>query len=187
MQSSDDKFSARREPPPTRRESLLPVFAVAAVAVVAVLAAVMVQRADIDAPREATLAAARPATQRGEVVKAPPLQAPSTRAMGNADACKQCGVVEMVAHPHGRRHLAHDRATRRARRGIARDGRRQRDGQADVVKSEPPNAECAEARKARREISFEMTLRTLRQLCELCVKRFGSVMVDDSGMIKPMS
>jgi hypothetical protein len=148
MQSSDDKFSARREPPPTRRESLLPVFAVAAVAVVAVLAAVMVQRADIDAPREATLAAARPATQRGEVVKAPPLQAPSTRAMGNADACKQCGVVEMV-----------------------------------VAVSDPHRKE---PRGYQMHIRMDDgTLRTIEQRGALAA---GSrVMVDDSGMIKPMS
>jgi hypothetical protein len=57
----------------------------------------MVKRADVDAPRDATLASARLApAQRGEVVKAPPLQAPSARAMGGAAACRQCGVVVMV-------------------------------------------------------------------------------------------
>ena len=78
------------------RESLVPVLAVAAVAVVAVAAAVMVKRADDDAPREAALEPGRPAaTQQAEVVTAPPLRS-SAQAMGASPACKGCGVVEMV-------------------------------------------------------------------------------------------
>ena len=78
------------------RESLVPVLAVMAVAVVAVAAAVMVKRADTDAPREVALDPGRPAAvQQAEVVKAPPLH-PPTQAMGGAAACKSCGVVEMV-------------------------------------------------------------------------------------------
>jgi hypothetical protein len=98
MQPGKPKLhDARDPPPPSRRETLVPAFAVAAVAIVAVVAAVMVKRADVDAPQQAALAPARPVpAQTGEVVKAPPLQPPSAHAMGNAPACKECGVVEIV-------------------------------------------------------------------------------------------
>jgi hypothetical protein len=96
MDPTDDFDPEFPEVPPTRRESLVPALAVTAVAVVAVAAAVMVKRAENDAPREAALAAPRPAsTQSGDVVKAPPLNA-SAQAMGGTAACKQCGVVQMV-------------------------------------------------------------------------------------------
>jgi hypothetical protein len=79
------------------RESLVPVLAVMAVAVVAVAAAVMVKRADNDAPpQQAQADTGRPAAaQQENVVKAPPLHAPA-QAMGASAACKDCGVVEMV-------------------------------------------------------------------------------------------
>lgn len=99
MEPSDDSPEPVETPaPPSRRESLVPALAVTAVAVVAVVAAVMVKRADTEAPMQAAaLAPAGPVpAQRGEVVKAPPLQSPETRAMGGAAACRDCGVVEMV-------------------------------------------------------------------------------------------
>lgn len=79
------------------RESLVPVLAVMAVAIVAVAAAVMVKRADTDAPsQQAATDTGRPAAaQQTDVVKAPPLHPPA-QAMGAAAACKDCGVVEMV-------------------------------------------------------------------------------------------
>lgn len=86
-----------KEAPPTRRETLLPALAVAAVAVVAVFAAVMVQRAETHVQRQATAeSASRPAPgQSPNVVQAPPLTAP-TQAMGSGAPCKQCGVVQTV-------------------------------------------------------------------------------------------
>jgi hypothetical protein len=84
------------QPPPKRRESLVPVLAVSAVAVVAVAAAVMVKRSDDEPARQAALDTGRPAAaQQDQVVKAPPLRAPA-QAMGGSRACHGCGVVEMV-------------------------------------------------------------------------------------------
>lgn len=102
MEPDDDSPEPAGTPaPPSRRESLVPALAVTAVAVVAVAAAVMVKRADTGAPMQAALEPARAVpAQGGEVVKAPPLQPPATRAMGGAAACKDCGVVEMVVAVH---------------------------------------------------------------------------------------
>src|SRR5690242_3821179 len=124
MEPSDDKPEPAGTPaPPCRRESLVPALAVTAVAVVAVAAAVMVKRADTHGPMQAALEPARPVpAQAGEVVKAPPLQAPATHAMGGAAACKDCGVVEMVVavnepgrkEPRGyQMHVRMDDGTRR--------------------------------------------------------------------------
>ena len=102
MDPDDDSPEPAGTPaPPSRRESLVPAAAVTAVAVVAVAAAVMVKRADTHAPMQAALQPSRAVpAQGGEVVKAPPLQPPATRAMGGAAACKDCGVVEMVVAVH---------------------------------------------------------------------------------------
>jgi hypothetical protein len=75
---------------PSRRETLLPALAVAAVAFVAVLAAVMVKR--VENPGAPITASVDPNT----VITAPPLAAPNTRSMGGAAACGDCGVVQMV-------------------------------------------------------------------------------------------
>jgi hypothetical protein len=87
---SDDAAFA----PPTRREALVPAFAVGAVAVVALTAAVMVKRGETEAPVAAQQAAAPIANV--PVVHAPPLKPPATNAMGGAAACSSCGVVQMV-------------------------------------------------------------------------------------------
>src|SRR5947208_3187626 len=78
--------------PPRRRETLVPAVAVAAVAVVAVVTAFMVKRAETSSPQQAILepagqaaqsAASRPAaSQRSDVVTAPPLKRPDTAALG---------------------------------------------------------------------------------------------------------
>jgi hypothetical protein len=83
---------------PSRRETLIPALAVAAVGAVAVAAAVMVKRAEAPAAQEASAApaAAGPTIASVDVVKAPPLKVPSTRSMGGAPACASCGVVQMV-------------------------------------------------------------------------------------------
>jgi hypothetical protein len=95
MKSSeqDDEFA-----PPTRRETMVPVLAVSAVAVVAVATAVMVKRSEqmpAD-PQPAIAQAVDQPVSNVDVVKAPPLSAPSTRSMGAAPACRECGVVQMV-------------------------------------------------------------------------------------------
>lgn len=84
---------------PSRRERILPTVAVGAVAAVAVFTAVMVKRTD-----DPALVATLPADP-SQVVTAPPLVAPDTRSMGNAAACKSCGVVQTVVavnEPGGR-------------------------------------------------------------------------------------
>jgi hypothetical protein len=129
MEPSDDSPEPAGPPaPPSRRESLVPALAVTAVAVVAVAAAVMVKRADTHAPLQAALAPQSAPAPGGEVVKAPPLQAPATSAMGGAAACKDCGVVEMVVavyepgHKEPRAYQMHIRMDDGSRRTIQRRG-----------------------------------------------------------------
>ncbi|HUR88349.1 MAG TPA: hypothetical protein VMZ74_04610 [Ramlibacter sp.] len=88
--------------PPTRRETLVPAMAVAAVAAVAVAAAVMVKRAD-DTPQAQSQVAQRAVApaQTPAVIAAPPLKAPATNSMGGAPACSQCGVVQVVVAVYG--------------------------------------------------------------------------------------
>lgn len=137
MEPDDDSPGLSRTPaPPGRRESLVPALAVGAVAAVAVAAAVMVKRADTQGPMQAVLEPSRAApAQGGEVVKAPPLQPPATRAMGGASACRDCGVVEMVVavNERGRKeprayqmHVRMDDGTRRTiqQRGALAPGSR---------------------------------------------------------------
>ena len=93
VSAQDDEFA-----PPTRRETLVPALAVSAVAVVAVAAAVMVKRSEQVAvdPQPVVAQIDRPLSNVA-VVKAPALGAPpSTRSMGAAPACHDCGVVQMV-------------------------------------------------------------------------------------------
>lgn len=89
--------------PPTRGETLVPAAAVAAVALAAIAAAVMARRTDDAPPPPAVQQAAAPVAETN-VVHAPPLAAPATRAMGNGRACEQCGVVQMVVAVYDRGH-----------------------------------------------------------------------------------
>ena len=83
--------------PPTQRETLVPAMTVAAIAIIALTAAVMVKRGDTAQTREVAQQQ-KPATPVADanVVQAPPLKAPDTKAMGGAPACKECGVVQVV-------------------------------------------------------------------------------------------
>ena len=85
----------QQQPRSSRRESLVPTLAVAAVATMAVAAAVMVKRAETSSPQQAILEPARPIANT-EVVKAPPLARAPTQEMGGSAACRECGVVHMV-------------------------------------------------------------------------------------------
>jgi hypothetical protein len=91
-------------PPPSRGETLVPALAVVAVAVVAVAAAVMARRDEAAPQPQFAQQATRPVAA-AEVVHAPPLAEPDTRAMGSARGCRDCGVVQMVVavYDHGRK------------------------------------------------------------------------------------
>ena len=84
-----------------QRESLVPALAVGAVAAVAIAAAVMVKRGESETPVPVSREAAAPIADV-QVVHAPPLKAPDTKAMGGAPACQSCGVVQMVVAVHDR-------------------------------------------------------------------------------------
>jgi hypothetical protein len=83
------------EAPPTRRETLIPALAVAAVALAAVAAAVMVQRTETQVQQKVAAESRQPQAPSRDVVHAPPLRSPA-QAMGGGAACKTCGVVQTV-------------------------------------------------------------------------------------------
>jgi hypothetical protein len=83
------------EAPPTRRETLIPALAVAAVALAAVAAAVMVQRTETQLQQKVAAESRQPQAPSRDVVHAPPLRSPA-QAMGGGAACKTCGVVQTV-------------------------------------------------------------------------------------------
>ena len=82
-----------------KREVWLPLFCVALVAVAALAAVLLPGRMKL-ASQEAQVA---PSRISSGVVTAPPLR-PATQAMGAANACAGCGVVENVIAVHGRAH-----------------------------------------------------------------------------------
>jgi hypothetical protein len=97
-----------------RKEAWVPAFAVGAVAIVAMTAALMSARPD--APEPAAELGDAQATSRKGVVRAPPLKPTTiaaepqgqdigagntTRGMGAAAACRNCGIVQMVVAVHG--------------------------------------------------------------------------------------
>jgi hypothetical protein len=83
------------EAPPTRRETLIPALAVAAVAVAAIGAAVMVQRTETQVQQKVAAESRQSSASPRDVVHAPPLKSP-TQSMGGSAACKECGVVQTV-------------------------------------------------------------------------------------------